>query len=38
VLIDGPTLAMLMVDRDVGVSTVENYEVKRIDLGYFVDE
>jgi len=38
VLIDGPTLAKLMVDHDVGVSTVEKYEVKRIDFDYFVDE
>jgi restriction system protein len=38
VLIDGPTLAKPMVGHDVGVSTVEKYEVKRIDFDYFVDE
>lgn len=35
VLIDGKTLARLMVDYGVGVSTVASYEVKRIDNDYF---
>ena len=38
VLIDGPQLAKLMVDHDLGVSTVESYEVKRVDSDYFVEE
>jgi restriction system protein len=35
VLIDGNELANLMVDHDVGVSTVSLYPVKRIDADYF---
>ena len=35
VLIDGNLLAKLMVDYDVGVSTVGRYEVKKIDADYF---
>ena len=38
VLIDGETLARLMVDNDVGVGTTQNYSVKRVDLDYFVEE
>ena len=38
VLIDGERLARLMVDHDVGVSTVGVYEVKRVDLDYFTEE
>lgn len=38
VLIDGERLARLMVDYNVGVSTVGVYEVKRIDTDYFTDE
>jgi len=38
VLIDGETLARLMVDNNVGVTTTQNYAVKRIDLDYFVEE
>lgn len=37
-LIDGPTLAGLMVDHGVGVSPVETYEIKRIDSDYFAEE
>lgn len=37
VLIDGPTLAQLMIDHGLGVSPVETYEVKRLDLDYFTD-
>jgi restriction system protein len=37
-LIDGQTLATLMVDDNVGVSSVQNYEVKRIDFDYFAEE
>lgn len=38
VLIDGERLASLMVDYNVGVSTVGQYEVKKIDSDYFDDE
>jgi restriction system protein len=35
VLIDGDRLSNLMIDHDVGVSTVSLYPVKRIDADYF---
>ncbi len=35
VLIDGKRLADLMIDYDVGVTTVTNYQLKRIDSDYF---
>jgi restriction system protein len=35
ILIDGQTLAKLMIEHNVGASTVESYHVKRIDLDYF---
>lgn len=35
VLIDGETLATLMIDHNVGVSTVVSYEIKKVDLDYF---
>ena len=35
VLIDGPLLANLMIDFDVGVSVAASYLVKRIDSDYF---
>lgn len=38
VLIDGPTLATLMVEHDVGVTEVATYPVKKIDLDYFEGE
>lgn len=38
VLIDGLTLARLMVDNSVGVSSVQLYDVNKIDLDYFVEE
>lgn len=38
ILIDGPTLAGLMVDHDVGVNTVETFTVKRVDSDYFSEE
>ena len=38
VLVDGPTLAQLMIDHNVGVTTVASYELKRVDSDYFVDE
>ena len=38
VLIDGETLAQLMIDYGVGVSTVGTYEIKKIDSDYFAEE
>ncbi|HZL72180.1 MAG TPA: restriction endonuclease, partial [Planctomycetota bacterium] len=35
VLIDGETLADLMIDNNVGVGEVETYTVKRLDSDYF---
>jgi restriction system protein len=35
VLIDGDLLANLMVEYDVGVSTVSHFPVKKVDLDYF---
>jgi restriction system protein len=38
VLIDGETLAQMMIDHNVGVSTEGTYEVKKIDSDYFSEE
>ncbi len=38
VLIDGETLAQLMIDHGLGVAPIAAYEVKRIDSDYFTDE
>ena len=38
VLIDGPTLAELMISHSIGVSTIATYEIKKIDSDYFADE
>lgn len=38
ILIDGATLAQLMIDYNVGVSIVTAYEIKRIDSDYFAGE
>ena len=38
ILIDGKRLAQLMIDHNVGVSTVKTYEVKRIDSDYFIED
>ena len=38
ILIDGAELAELMIDYNVGVSVIANYEIKRIDSDYFVEE
>ena len=35
VLIDGDRLSQLMIEHNVGVSTVASYEVKKIDTDYF---
>lgn len=38
ILVDGRTLAELMIDHDVGVSTREVFRVKRVDSDYFGDD
>jgi restriction system protein len=38
VLIDGDTLAQLMVDYNIGVTPIATYELKRIDSDYFTEE
>jgi restriction system protein len=38
VLIDGETLAQLMIDHNVGVSTVGSYDLKKVDSDYFSEE
>lgn len=35
ILIDGDMLAQLMIDNNIGVSTMTTYQVKRIDTDYF---
>jgi restriction system protein len=38
VLIDGETLAQHMIDYNVGVSKVKNFEIKRKDTDFFVED
>jgi restriction system protein len=38
VLIDGPLLAALLIDFNIGVTSVNTYEVKRVDTDYFSEE
>jgi restriction system protein len=38
VLIDGKQLAKLMIDFSVGVTTISNYQVKKIDSDFFSEE
>lgn len=38
VLINGEELASLMIDHNLGVSTQETYEIKKIDSDYFEEE
>jgi len=38
VLIDGPTLARLMIDHGVGVATITTYQIMRIDSDFFAEE
>ena len=38
VLIDGDTLAQLMIDFNIGVATFATYELKRVDSDYFIEE
>lgn len=38
VLIDGEQLAQLLIDHGIGVTDVEKYEIKKLDLDYFGEE
>ncbi len=38
VLIDGQQFSQFMIDHNLGVTSVANYEIKRIDSDYFTDE
>lgn len=38
VLIDGDMLAKLMIDHNIGVSSVSSYEIKRMDMDYFTED
>jgi len=38
ILIDGTRLADLLIEYGIGVSTIERYEVKKIDSDYFADD
>ena len=38
ILVAGETLAQMMIDHNVGVSTVGTYDVKKIDTDYFTEE
>lgn len=38
ILLDGPKLAKLMIEHDVGVSTQKTYKIKRMDTDFFVEE
>ena len=38
VLIDGDKLTKLMIENSLGISTVQNYEIKRVDSDYFEEE
>lgn len=38
ILIDGKRLTQLMIDHNVGVSTVKTYEIKRVDSDYFIED
>ena len=38
ILINGNQLAQLMIEHNIGVSTVETYEIKRVDSDYFIED
>ncbi len=38
ILIDGHSLANYMIDLNLGVSTTANYQIKRVDSDYFVED
>ena len=37
-LVDGDKLAELMIDYGVGVSTIQTYEIKRLDSDFFAEQ
>jgi restriction system protein len=38
VLIDGEQLAQLLIDHNIGVTPVSNFEIKKIDSDYFTEQ
>jgi len=38
ILVDGITLASMMIDHGLGTTTTATYEIKRVDSDYFVEE
>lgn len=38
ILVDGDRLSELMIEHNVGVSSIDKYEVKKIDLDYFIED
>lgn len=38
VLIDGEQLAQMLIDHNIGVAPVANYEIKRVDSDYFTEQ
>jgi restriction system protein len=38
ILIDGPELAQLMIQNNVGVTTIRTYHVKKLDSDFFIEE
>lgn len=38
ILIDGRTLAELMIDYGLGTTSTAKYEIRRVDSDYFVEE
>ena len=38
ILIDGELLAQFMIENNIGVTPVSKYEVKKIDIDYFIEE
>jgi restriction system protein len=37
ILIDGEILTQLMIENNVGVAKLTSYEIKKVDLDYFVE-
>jgi restriction system protein len=38
ILIDGEFLAKLMIENDIGVTSTNNYVIKKIDTDYFNED
>ena len=38
ILIDGDQLAQMLIDHNIGVTPVANYEIKRVDSDYFTGQ